>query len=224
MKIRELEKQQRPREKLLAQGAGSLSDAELLAIFLRTGVAGYSAIEMAHYLLKHFGGIRQLLAASERDFCAVRGMGPAKYVQLQACIELSQRFLAQQLKQKQLLNSVEETSRFLISKLRDKHYEVFCCLYLDNRHQLIHFEELFRGNINSASVYPAEVVKQALKYNAAAMIVAHNHPSGICEPSQSDYHITRQLKEALQLMDIRLLDHIIIGESQTTSLAQLGEL
>lgn len=224
MSIRQWPEQERPREKLLQKGATNLSDAELLAIFLRMGVKGCSAIELSKILLHKFGGLRQLLAASQKDFCAIHGLGVAKFVQLQASVEMTRRYLHQQLQQKDLITCPEDTERYLISQIRDKSYEVFVCLYLDNRHQILHYEELFRGTIDGASVYPREVVKQALSYNAAALIVAHNHPSGIAEPSQSDKQITQRLKEALALMDIRLLDHFIIGDNHIYSLAEQGML
>ncbi len=224
MSITEWPKLERPREKLLQYGAEHLSDAELLAIFLRTGVKGCSAIDLAKILLQKFGGLRQLLVARQDTFCAIRGLGMAKFVQLQACVEMTRRFLHQQLLEKDLITCPDDTKRYFASKIRDKSYEVFVCLYLDNRHQIIQYEELFRGTIDGASVYPGEVVKQALLYNAAALIVAHNHPSGIAEPSPSDEHITRRLRDALALVDIRLLDHFIIGDGKVCSLAEQGLL
>lgn len=224
MQIREMEKSQRPREKLLQYGAASLSDAELLAIFLRTGIRGCSAIDLAHYLLQKFGGIRQLLSADRTKFCTVKGLGDAKFVQLQASIELHQRYLQQCLQQQEIFQDVQAAEQFIISKLRDKKYEVFSCLFLDNQHQLIRYEELFRGSLQCASVYPGEVVKQALLHHSAALIIAHNHPSGIQEPSQADIDITKRLQQALMLVDIRLLDHFIIGEGRATSLAHQGFL
>jgi DNA repair protein RadC len=224
MSISDWPEQDRPREKLLQYGAQHLSDAELLAIFLRTGVKGCSAIDLAKLLLQKFGGLRQLLIASQDNFCAIHGLGTAKFVQLQASVEMTKRYLHQQLQEKDLITCPEDTKRYLISQLRDKSYEVFVCLYLDNRHQIIHYEELFRGTIDGASVYPREVVKQALYYNAGALIVAHNHPSGVAEPSQSDEHITRRLQDALALVDIRLLDHFIIGDGKVCSLAEQGVL
>lgn len=224
MSISQWPVQERPREKLLQYGAANLTDAELLAIFLRTGVKGCSAIDLAKILLHKFGSLRELLAAREESFCAIHGLGVAKYVQLQASVEMTRRFLHQQLQEKDIITCPEDTKNFLISQIRDKSYEVFVCLYLDNRHQIIHYEELFRGTIDAANVYPREVVKQSLLYNAAAIIVAHNHPSGIAEPSQSDEHITHRLKEALALVDIRLLDHFIIGDGVVCSLAERGIL
>jgi DNA repair protein RadC len=224
LSIKQWPKQEQPRERLLQHGSEKLSDAELLAIFLRTGVKGCSAIELAKILLLEFGGLRQLLLAKQEDFCAIHGLGIAKFVQLQATVEMTRRYLHQQLKNKDLITCPDDTKRYLISQIRDKSHEVFVCLYLDNRHQILHYEELFRGTIDGASVYPREVVKQALYYNAAALIVAHNHPSGVSEPSQSDKNITRHLKDALELMGIRLLDHFIIGDDNICSLAEQGLL
>jgi len=222
MAIREWPESERPREKLMLKGAEFLSDAELLAIFLRTGVKGYTAIDLARQLLQNFGGLRQLMAANQREFCQHNGLGPAKFVQLQASLEMGRRFLQQQLEKKDLISCPEDTKRYLLSRIRDRAHEVFVCLYLDNKHQIIHDEELFRGTIDGATVHPREVVKNALAYNAAAMIIAHNHPSGIAEPSRSDELITRRLKEALALVEIRLLDHLIIGDDVVTSLAERG--
>lgn len=211
----------RPREKLLAQGATSLTDAELLAIFLRTGVKGKTAVDLAHELLEDFSGLRPLFEADLTRFSQSHGLGEAKYVQLQAVLEMSRRYLDERLKRGDPLSDPESVRNFLISQLRDYPHEVFACLYLDNRHRVIKFEELFRGTIDSASVYPREVVKRALHFNAAAIIFAHNHPSGIAEPSASDERITQRLISALKLMDIRVLDHFIVGD-YITSMAERG--
>lgn len=211
----------RPREKLLAQGANSLTDAELLAIFLRTGVKGKTAVDLAHELLEDFSGLRPLFEADLTRFSQSHGLGEAKYVQLQAVLEMSRRYLDERLKRGDPLSDPESVRNFLISQLRDYPHEVFACLYLDNRHRVIKFEELFRGTIDSASVYPREVVKRALHFNAAAIIFAHNHPSGIAEPSASDERITQRLISALKLMDIRVLDHFIVGD-YITSMAERG--
>lgn len=214
--------EERPREKLLQRGAASLSDAELLAIFLRTGVAGQTAVDLARSLLNQFGGLRQLLAADQQRFCQGRGLGLAKFAQLQAVLEMSRRYLQEQLIQTDTLSSPQETRRYLQAKLRHYPHEVFSCLFLDNRHRVICFEELFRGTIDGASVHPREVVKRSLEHNAAALILAHNHPSGVAEPSQADRQITAHLKQALALVDIRVLDHIVIGEGEPVSLAERG--
>ncbi len=203
---------ERPREKLLAKGAASLSDAELLAIFLRTGVPGKSAVDLARELLSGFGSLRALLTSQQSAFCAHKGLGQAKFAQLQAVLEMARRHLGENLKRDQVLTNPSATRRYLQSLMRDYHHEVFGCLMLDNKNRVIVFRELFRGSINSASVYPREVVKQALADNAAAVILAHNHPSGVAEPSQSDLHITQRLSQALELVDIRVLDHLVIGD------------
>ena len=203
---------ERPREKLLARGASSLSDAELLAIFLRTGIQGKSAVDLARELLADFGSLRALLTCNQRNFCARKGLGSAKYALLQAMLEMARRHLGEDLKRGHALTSPADTRRYLQSLMRDFEHEVFGCLMLDNKHRVITFRPMFNGSISSASVYPREVVKQALADNAAAVILAHNHPSGIAEPSQSDIHITRRLVEALELVDIRVLDHFVIGD------------
>ncbi len=215
---------ERPREKLLAQGAAALSDAELLAIFLRTGRAGRTAVDVARELLATFGSLRGLLQADAASFCMHPGLGPAKFAQLQAVLEMGRRHLWERLQRGDALSSPDDTRRFLIARLRDQPQEVFACLFLDNRNRVIAFEELFRGTIDSASVYPREVVKRALAHNAAGMIVAHNHPSGVAEPSRADEAITQRLKDALALVDIRLLDHFVIGDGVAVSFAERGLL
>lgn len=215
---------ERPRERLLSLGAQALSDAELIAIFLRTGIAGRSAVDIARDLLLQFGGLRGLLEADADSVCNCRGLGPAKYAQLQAGIEMARRLLSQQMTRGDVLSSPEATRRFLQLHLRHKAHEIFACLYLDNQHRVLAFEELFRGTIDGASVYPREVVKSALKRNAAALIFAHNHPSGIAEPSSADRNLTHRLREALALVDIRVLDHLVIGDGEAVSLAERGWL
>jgi DNA repair protein RadC len=214
----------RPREKLLQRGAGALSDAELLAIFLRTGVQGRSAVDLARDLLAEFGGLVGLLSASLAEFCQGKGLGMAKYVQLQAVLELSQRYLRSEISERDVLTSPEATRTYLKSRLRVYPHEVFACLFLDNRHRVIEYRELFRGTIDGASVHPREVVREAMRWNAAAVIFAHNHPSGVAEPSQADIRITERLREALALVDVRVLDHIVIGEGGGTSFAERGLL
>ncbi len=213
---------ERPREKLLERGSEALSDAELLAILLRTGVAGRSAVDLAREMLDHFGGLRPLLETSPQAFCNIKGLGMAKYVQLQAVLEIGRRYLEAGLKRGELLSSPEQTRRYLTTRLRHHPYEVFAVLFLDSRHRIITYEELFRGTIDGASVHPREVVKRALAHNAAALIFAHNHPSGVAEPSQADRTITHRLKEALALVEIRVLDHIIIGDQVAYSFAEQG--
>jgi DNA repair protein RadC len=213
---------ERPREKLLLRGPAALSDAELLAIFLRTGVTGRTAVDLARDLLEEYGGLRSLLGADEKRFCSSRGMGSAKYAQLQAAIEMSRRYLDEALRRDGALTSPAMTREYLHNRLTGYPYEVFACLFLDNRHRVIEYEELFRGTIDGASVHPREVVRRALAHNAAALILAHNHPSGVAEPSQADRHITQRLRAALELVDVRLLDHLVIGAGETCSLAERG--
>lgn len=215
--------EERPREKLLAQGSQALTDAELLAIFLRTGIRGKTAVDLSHDLLTGFDGLRQLLKADQQSFCQHPGLGQAKYAQLQAVLEMSRRYLFEGLQRGDALTSPQETREYLSGQLRDYAHEVFAVLFLDQRHRVIKFEEMFRGTIDGANVYPREVVKKALELNAAAVIFAHNHPSGVAEPSQADERITRRLKEALSLVDIRVLDHFIVGEN-VVSFAERGLL
>jgi|TARA_Y100000296_G_scaffold28206_1_gene32898 DNA repair protein RadC len=215
---------ERPREKLLECGPKALSDAELLAIFLRTGVKGKSAVDLARELLSDFGGLRPLLTANQADFCQPLGLGSAKFAQLQAVLEMARRHLAQGLQRGDALSSPQDTERYLQSQLRDKEHEVFACLFLDNQNRVIRYRELFHGTIDAAAVYPREVVKVALAEGAAAVILAHNHPSGIAEPSSADRAITERLQQALGLMDIRVLDHLVVGDGYSVSFAQRGWL
>ena len=222
MGIRDWPEEERPREKLLAKGSQALTEAELLAIFLRTGVKGKSALDLARQMLKEFGGLRALLAADQKELCALKGMGPAKYAQLQAALEMARRHLGEDLKRGKPLADPAATRKYLQARLRDVPHEVFGCLYLDNRHRVIAFEELFRGTLDGASVHPREVVRAALKHNAAALIFAHNHPSGVAEPSDADRRLTRRLQDALALVDIRVLDHFVVGDGETVSFAERG--
>ncbi len=224
MTIKEWPDHERPREKLLNLGAASLSDAELLAIFLRTGCAGLSAVDLARQLLSRFGGLRPLLEASQRDFCEARGLGIAKYTQLQAVLEMARRHLAEALKTQPQFSASEDVKRYFTAQLRHCESEVFALLYLDNQHRMLAYDELFYGTIDAANVYPREVVKSALSHNAAAVIFAHNHPSGVAEPSQADRQITERLRAALALVDIRSLDHIVIGDGDVVSFAERGWL
>ncbi|MGS2719518.1 RadC family protein [Paraglaciecola aestuariivivens] len=224
MKISDWPKHERPREKLLSQGAASLSDSELLAIFLRTGIKDFSAIDLARQLLTKFGSLRQLFNASQTEFCHTKGLGQAKYAQLQASLEMSQRFLAERIEKVNAFNSVEQTQAYLMAKLRDQPHEVFAMLLLDSQYRLIKYRPMFYGTIDSASVYPRVLVQQALLDNAAAVILAHNHPSGVAEPSQSDKSITKRIIDAFQLMDIKVLDHFVIGDGVAVSFAQRGLL
>ena len=222
MPITDWPKAERPREKLLARGPEALSDAELLAIFLRTGIPGKTAVDVARELLTRFGGLRELLAAERTTFCAAPSLGDAKYAQLQAVLEMGRRHLGEELLRGVVLESSLHTKNYLRARLRDMQYEVFCCLYLDNRHRVLGFEELARGTLNGAAVYPREVIKGALKANAAAIIFAHNHPSGVAEPSHADQLLTLRLQEALKLVDIRVLDHLVIGDGEVVSFRDRG--
>jgi len=213
---------ERPRDKLLARGAASLSDAELMAIFLRTGVKGKSAVDLARELLTRFGNLTQLVTASETELCKTKGIGRAKYVQLQASLEMSRRALQEELNRGNALNSPRLVRDYLQLLLGSRQQEVFLVLFLDTQHRVIASEELFHGTLSQASVYPREVVKRALELNTAAVILAHNHPSGVAEPSQSDQLLTSALKQALAMVDVRVLDHIIVVQGRTMSFAEKG--
>ena len=224
MAIRDWPADQRPREKLLARGAATLSDAELLAIFLRTGVVGKSAVELAHELIAAFGGLRALLRAELPAFTAGKGLGAAKYAQLQAVLELARRHLAEELERGAALGDPVAAERFLRAQLRDLDHEVFAALFLDAQHRVLAFEVLARGTIDGAAVYPREIVKAALRHRAAALILTHNHPSGHAEPSAADRALTERLRQALATIDVRVLDHLVIGEGAPTSFAARGWL
>ena len=224
MSIKDWPADERPREKLLLKGSEALTDTELLAIFLRTGIAGKSAVDMAKDLLDEFGSLQALLDANQDQFCQAKGLGNAKYAQLQAVMEMAKRNFVEILQRGDALSSPLATRAYLTSQLRGYSYEVFACLFLDNQNRVILLEELFRGTIDGASVYPREVAKRALFHNAAAVIFAHNHPSGVNEPSQADKQITEKLRQVLVLFDIRVLDHFIIGDGQPYSFAEHGLL
>ncbi|RME34518.1 MAG: JAB domain-containing protein [Gammaproteobacteria bacterium] len=213
---------ERPRERLLELGAQALSDAELLAIFLRTGVKGRSAVDLARELLREGDGLAGLLDREGRELASLHGLGPAKASQLLAALELGRRYLAARLRRDTAFTSPEQTRQYLSLRLRGRPFEVFACLFLDNRHRLIAFEELFSGTIDGASVHPREVVRRCLAHNAAAVILAHNHPSGVAEPSRADRQITRRLQQALELIDVRVLDHLVVGEGEPVSFAERG--
>lgn len=214
--------QERPRERLLKFGAESLSNTELLAIFLRTGIKGKTALDIARELITTFGSLRALLEASYQELCQHQGLGQAKYAQLQAALELSHRCTYERLESGQELLSSQQTKHYLAAKLRHHTREVFACLFLDIRNRVLCFEELFYGTVDNASVHPREVVKRALQLNAANVILAHNHPSGVAEPSREDKNVTQQLIKALALVDIRVMDHMIVGDGQVVSFAELG--
>jgi DNA repair protein RadC len=213
MAIHQWPQHQRPREKLLAKGAKALSDQELLAIFLRTGVSGINAIELASKLLIHFGSLSALLCSDKKRFCSIKGLGTAKYCQLKASLELTERYLQEQLSSNNVFTNPKQVEDYLAVQMRD-----------DSRHQLLAYHELFYGTIDATSVHSREVVKLALEKNAAAVIIAHNHPSGVAEPSNADISITQRLKAALALVDIPLLDHFIVGRGDITSLANQGKM
>jgi DNA repair protein RadC len=212
------------RAKLRVRAPAELSEHELLALFFQCGRQSGAAVDLAERLLTRFGSLRQLLKADRRELVLVTGVGEARLAILRALPELAKRYFEQSLPHGHAIRSPADTEAFLLARLRDLPHELFCCLYLDNRHRVLSFEELFRGTIDGTSVYPREVVKQALAINAAAVILAHNHPSGVAEPSQADERITRRLKAALELVDIRLLDHLVIGDGTSVSLASRGTL
>lgn len=222
MAITDWPESERPREKLLKNGANHLSDAELLAIFLRTGMAGKSAVDLARELLNRFKSLTGLFAAEQNAFCEVPGMGPAKYVQLQAVLEMARRALGEELKSGDAMSSPNSVRDYLRLTLQGKKHEVFVAIFLDAQNRSIAAEELFAGTLTQTSVYPREVVKRALHHNAAALIFAHNHPSGIAEPSHADEILTQSLKQALALVDVKVLDHFIVGSGAAMSFAERG--
>lgn len=225
MAITDWPEDERPRERLLAQGAAALSDAELLAIFLRVGVRGKSAVDLARFLIAHFGSLNRLFAATRGELVAIPGLGPAKYAQLQAVLEMSRRALAEGIRQADAFATPGAVRDYLRLHLAGLAHEVFFALWLDAQNRLIAAEELFRGTLTQTSVYPREVVKRALAHNAAAVVLAHNHPSGLAEPSAADELLTRELKQALALVDVRVLDHFIVaGQAQPLSFAERGLL
>ncbi|RKF22138.1 JAB domain-containing protein [Alginatibacterium sediminis] len=222
MKLYHCPKHERPREKLIALGASSLSDAELLAIFLRTGTTEMNAIELSQHLLNHYGSLANIVHSSEQQFYQQKGLGPAKYAQLKASVEISNRCLFQDLTKKSVLEDTKSAEIFLKSQLSHQTREVFALLLLDNQHRVLQFAPIFFGTIDAASVYPRIVVQKVLENNAAAVILAHNHPSGVAEPSQADRQITERLINALALIDVRVLDHIVVGQGSAVSFAQRG--
>jgi DNA repair protein RadC len=224
MRIADWPEAERPRERLLKLGPGALSEAELLAIFLRTGIAGKSAVELGRDLVQRFGGLQRLFAASFDDVSAIRGLGPTKYAQLQAVVELVRRALSEQIGERDAMSSPRAVREFLSLSLGSRPHEVFVALFLDAQNRLLATEELFRGTLTQTSVYPREVVKTALRHNAAGVIFAHNHPSGLAEPSRADELLTQTLKQALSLVDIKTLDHFVVAGSKAISFAERGLL
>jgi len=212
----------RPREKLLQRGPSALSDAELLALLLRTGVQGKNVLQLADELVRDFGGVRGLLHSGADALQQVKGLGPAKRAELLAVVELARRALAQELKEKPLFDSPQAVAHYLQLHFGHKPHEVFAVLFLDSQHRLIALEELFRGTLSQTSVYPREVVLRALHHHAAAVVLAHNHPSGAAEPSRADEMLTQTLKSALSLIDVRVLDHFVVTASACRSMAELG--
>jgi DNA repair protein RadC len=224
MAITDWPQDQRPRERLIKHGPNALSDAELLAVFLRVGVAGKSAVDLGRDMIVHFGSLNGLFSASLDDFSVMNGLGPAKFAQLQAVLELARRAISEELRNGATLNSPQAVKQYLQLLLARKPYESFTVLFLDVKNRLIKSEELFRGTLTHASVYPREIVKAALSHNAASIMLAHNHPSGTQEPSAADCTLTQTLKQALSLVDIRVLDHFIVAGPNVYSFAEHGQL
>lgn len=212
----------RPREKLVEHGAECLTDAELLAVLFGTGIPGKNAIELAQRALMHHQSLRGLLTSNLSDFCKVKGLGIARYTSLKAAVELGRRESRLSLVRGAHLHNSEVVEQFLKGHMRHHEHEVFAVLFLDNRYRLLAFETLFHGTIDSATVHARQILKRALHHNAAAVILSHNHPSGVAEPSESDVQMTRRLREALELIDVRVLDHVVVGGSDTCSMAELG--
>ncbi|MBV9190131.1 MAG: DNA repair protein RadC [Betaproteobacteria bacterium] len=223
MRITDWRPEDRPRERLLAQGAAALSDAELVAVLLRSGVRGKSAVDLARDLLARYEGVTRMLEAGA-ELESIKGLGPAKRAQFEAAIELARRALREKLKLSAALTSPGAVRDYLRLKLAARKEEAFVCMWLDAQHKVIDVEEAFSGTLTQTSVYPREIVKSALRYNAAAVILAHNHPSGVAQPSQSDELLTRNLKEALALVEVKVLDHFIVAGHQAISFAERGLL
>lgn len=226
MALKDLPADAQPREKLLSRGPQALADAELLALLLRTGIAGKGVLQMAAELLAEppmgFGGVAGLLHATVTDLARIKGLGPAKRAELVAVLELARRALAEQLRERAVLQAPQDVKHYLQLQLGGRSHEVFAVLFLDSQHRLLALEELFRGTLSQTSVYPREVVVRALHHNASAVVLAHNHPSGSVEPSRADELITQTLKAALALVDVRVLDHVIVAPGQALSLAERG--
>jgi DNA repair protein RadC len=223
-RIRDWPADERPRERLARSGPGHLSDAELLAVLLGRGVRGLTALDLARDLLLHFGGVRGVLNAPHHALAGLHGIGPCRAALLVATRETCLRYMQEKLTPGRTLASPADSQDYLVARLRDLPHEVFGCVFLDNRHRVLGFDELFRGTIDNTTVYPREVVRQALNRNAAAVILAHNHPSGVPEPSDADRLITRRIRDALELVDVRLLDHVVVGDGSCVSLASRGLL
>jgi len=222
--IKHLPPDARPREKLLAQGPAALADAELVALLLRTGLKGTSVLQLAQQVLDAFGGVAGLLHAESADLKRIKGLGPAKRAELAAVVELARRSLQQRLADRPAFDSPHAVRDYLQLQLAAREHEVFAVLFLDAQQRLLRFDEMFRGTLTQTSVYPREVVRRALALNAGAVILAHNHPSGVAEPSRADEFLTQSLKSALALVDVRVLDHFVVGRGQIVSFAERGLL
>jgi len=220
--MKDLPADQRPREKLLARGPGALADAELLALLLRTGYRGRGVVALADDVIQSCKGLAGLLNASPDQLKSIKGLGPAKCAELVAVMELARRALAQQLKDAPVFDEPQRVKDYLALQLGGRQQEIFAVLFLDSQHRLLHLQEMFYGTLTQTSVYPREVVRQALAHNAGAVVLAHNHPSGVAEPSRADEYLTQTLKSALKLVDVRVLDHIVVGQGQVVSMAERG--
>ena len=224
MVLKDIPADARPREKLLASGAAALADAELIALLLRTGLKGCSVLQLAQQMLDRFGGIQGLLHAQADDLKQIKGLGPAKRAEIAAVIEIARRALAQELTQRPVFDAPDKVKNYLQLQLGRRGFEVFAVLFLDAQMRLLKLEEMFRGTLTQTSVYPREVVKRALDLHASAVVFAHNHPSGAAEPSRADEYLTKTLKSALALVDVRVLDHLVVGENEVISFAERGLL
>lgn len=224
MSLKALPADSLPREKLLARGPAALSDAELLALLLRSGIKGKNVLQLAEELAVHFKGLAGLLHASVQDLARIKGLGPAKRAEIVAVLELARRALAEQLKARPLFDSPRAVREYLQLQLGAHAHEVFAVMFLDSQHRLIALEEMFRGTLSQTSVYPREVVQRALALHAASVVLAHNHPSGLAQPSRADEALTQTLKAALALVDVRVLDHFIVTRDQARSMAEMGLL
>ncbi|HEU4624432.1 MAG TPA: DNA repair protein RadC [Steroidobacteraceae bacterium] len=222
MSIRDWPKAERPRERLIEQGPNALSDGELLAVLIGCGRRGRSAVDLARSLIDKFGSLREFLSAEPSRCLGELGIGPARYASMQAALELARRHYREPLRSGCSFKHPEAVRAFLLAQLRDRPHEVFCCLHLDQRHRLIAFEELFNGSLDTSSVHIREIVRRLLRHNAAALICAHNHPSGVAEPSEADFYLTRRLKDTLASIDVRLVDHVIVGDTRCFSFADRG--
>ncbi len=222
MTIKHLPADQRPREKLLARGPAALADTELLALLLRTGLKGQGVFKLAEHVLAEFGGFFGLLQATPDDLKRIKGLGPAKRAEIAAVLEMARRALAEQMTQAPVFDAPQKVKDYLALKLAGRGQEVFAVLFLDSQHRLVCMEEMFHGTLTQTSVYPREVVKKALAHNAGAVVLAHNHPSGLAEPSRADEYLTQTLKTALQMVDVRVLDHLVVGRGTVVSMAERG--